>query len=61
MKKPCYNVRHLDIRHSFDLRHSIFVVLRVETQLRRTAIIRRPAAALPISRAFHLRLPGPEV
>jgi hypothetical protein len=25
-KKPCLDVRHLDIRHSFGLRHSVFVI-----------------------------------
>ena len=25
-KKPRHNVRHLDIRHSFELRHSVFVI-----------------------------------
>ena len=44
------DVRHLDIRHSFEFRHLVFVILRLERlKLRGTATIRRyPAAAIPL-------------
>jgi hypothetical protein len=41
---------------SFGFRHS-----PIETELKRTVIILRSPVALPISRAFHPHLPGPEV
>src|SRR5215469_10578734 len=44
---------HPDIRHSFDLRHSVFVIFRRETELQGAAVSRsyRPAVALPIAGA----------
>jgi hypothetical protein len=64
-KKLYRDVRHLMICHSFAFRSSDFVIFRFETETGKdTGFIRRyrqGGVALPISKAFHPRFPGPEV
>jgi hypothetical protein len=64
-KKLYRDVRHLMICHSFAFLSSDFVIFSFETETGKdTGFIRRyrqGGAALPISKAFHPRLPGPEV
>src|SRR5262249_42627713 len=51
MKKRFQQPGHPEIRYSFVLRHSAFVIFRRETELQRAAVSRsyHPAAALRIS------------
>jgi hypothetical protein len=51
-KKPRQDVRHLDIRHSFELRHSVFIIsLSIFALIRmirgKTSIGRHRQAAAP--------------
>jgi hypothetical protein len=64
-KKLYRDVRHLMICHSLAFRSSDFVIFPFETETGKdTGFIRRcrqGGVALPISKAFHPRFPGPEV